>query len=351
MKNAMFDKIKLKANSTIKEALSIIDSGAMQIALVLDENNKLLGTVTDGDIRRGLLRGLTLEDSIEPIIYKTPTVCTINDSKEDILKIAVEKKLYQIPIVDLEGVLVGLDEVDDLLKPEDHPNKVVLMVGGLGTRLSPLTDNKPKPLLNVGNKPILETIIANFAKYGFKNIILSVNYKSEMIEDYFGDGSSFGVNIKYVHENKRMGTAGALSMMKDELSEAFFVMNGDLLTNINFEHMLKYHQENQAIATMGVREYDFQVPYGVVNVKEHLITSIEEKPVHKFFVSAGVYMLDSDILSEIPTDTFYDMPTLFESLIANKKKAVSFPIREYWLDIGRMSDYEQANSEYHGVFK
>lgn len=349
MKN--FEKIKLKTNSTLKEALSIIDSGAMQIALVLDKHNKLIGTVTDGDIRRGLLRGLALKDSIESVIYKTPTVCTINDSKEDILRIAVEKKLYQIPIVDLEGVLVGLAEIDDLLRSKEKSNKVVLMVGGIGTRLSPLTDNKPKPLLNVGNKPILETIIANFAKYGFKNIILSVNYKSEMIENHFGDGSKFGVNIKYIHENKRMGTAGALSLMKDELSEAFFVMNGDLLTNINFEHMLKYHQENQAIATMGVREYDIQVPYGVVNVKEHLITSIEEKPVHKFFVSAGVYMLESTVLNEIPTDTFYDMPSLFETLIKNKQKTISFPIREYWLDIGRMSDYEQANNEYHGVFK
>ncbi len=346
-----FDNIKLKTNSTIKEALSIIDSGAMQIALVLDKDNKLLGTVTDGDIRRGLLRGLTLEDAIESIIYKTPTVCTVKDSKEDVLKIAVEKKLYKIPIVDLEGVLVGLYEVDDLLKPEEHPNKVVLMVGGLGSRLSPLTDDAPKSLLNVGNKPILETIIASFAKYGFNNIILSVNYKSEMIEDYFGDGSNFGVNIKYVHENKRMGTAGALSLMKGDLSEPFFVMNGDLLTNINFEHMLIYHQESKAVATMGVREYDFQVPYGVVNVKEDLITSIEEKPVHKFFVNAGVYVLDSYVLNEIPDDVFYDMPTLFDSLIANKKKAVSFPIREYWLDIGRISDYEQANNEYHGVFK
>lgn len=346
-----FDNIKLKTNSTINEALRIIDAGAMQIALVLDKDNKLLGTVTDGDIRRGLLRGLTLEDAIESIIYDTPTVCTIEDSKEDVLKIAVEKKLYKIPIVDLEGVVVGLYEVDDLLKPEKYPNKVVLMVGGLGSRLSPLTDDTPKSLLNVGNKPILETIIASFAKYGFNNIILSVNYKSEMIKEYFGDGSTFGVNIKYVHENKRMGTAGALSLIKGDLSEAFFVMNGDLLTNINFEHMLRYHKESKAVATMGVREYDFQVPYGVVNVKEDLITSMEEKPIHKFFVNAGVYVFDSYVLNEIPDDVFYDMPTLFDSLIANKKKAVSFPIREYWLDIGRVDDYDQANNEYHRVFK
>jgi len=342
--------IKLAINSTIKDALKIIDAGAMHIALVLDDENKLIGTVSDGDIRRGILKDLTLDDGIESIIFHTPTVCSVNDTKEDILKIAVAKKLYQIPIVDLDGVLVGIDEVDELLKPAEHINKVILMVGGMGTRLRPLTNDRPKPLLEVGNKPILETIIANFAKYGFKNIILGVNYKSQMIEGYFGDGSKFGVTIDYVHEDKRMGTAGALSLMREQLTEPFFVMNGDLLTSVNFEHMLEYHLSNQAVATMGVREYDFQVPYGVVNIEGHQITSIEEKPVHKFFVSGGMYVLDTDVLNTIPDDVFYDMPTLFEKLIANKQKVISFPIREYWLDIGRMSDFEQANNEYHEVF-
>ncbi|MFT6906215.1 MAG: dTDP-glucose pyrophosphorylase [Oleiphilaceae bacterium] len=346
-----FENIRLAVDSTIKDALKIIDSGAMKIALVLDGENKLLGTVSDGDIRRGLLNGLTLDDGIESIIFRNPIVCSVNDTKEDILRIAVEKKIYQIPIVDSAGVLVGIDEVDELLKPAEHINKVILMVGGLGSRLRPLTNVLPKPLLEVGNKPILETIIANFAKYGFKNIILSVNYKSQMIENYFGDGSKFGVSIEYVHEDKRMGTAGALSLMRNELEAPFFVMNGDLLTNVNFEHMLEYHLNNHAVATMGVREYDFQVPYGVVNIDDHHhITSIEEKPIHTFFVSGGMYILDTAVLSYIPDNVFYDMPTLFEKLIANKQKAISFPIREYWLDIGRMSDFEQANDEYHEVF-
>ena len=348
MKN--IENIKLSTNSTIKEALEIIDSGAMQIALVVDEKNKLLGTITDGDIRRVLLKGQALDGTIESVLYRNPTVCNVNDSKEDILKIAIDRKLHQIPIVDLDGVLIGIDEIDELLKPEEHTNKVVLMVGGLGSRLRPLTDELPKPLLEVGNKPILETIIANFSKYGFKNIILSVNYKSQMIKDYFGDGSKLGVQIEYLHEEQRMGTAGALSLIKDRLTEPFFVMNGDLLTNVNFEHMLEYHLSNQAMATMGVREYDFQVPYGVVNIDEHQIISIEEKPTHKFFVSAGMYVLDASTLNYIPDNSFYDMPTLFEKVIENKNKAISFPIREYWLDIGRMSDFEQANSEYHGVF-
>ncbi len=346
-----FENIRLTINSTIKEALGIIDSGSMKIALAVDLENKLIGTISDGDIRRGLLNGLTLDDGIESIIFHNPTVCRVNDSKEDVLRIAVQKQVYQIPIVDSAGVLVGIEVVEELLKPTEYSNKVILMAGGLGSRLRPLTNDLPKPLLEVGNKPILETIIANFAKYGFKNIILSVNYKSQMIEDYFGDGSTFGVSIEYIHENKKLGTAGALSLMKDKLTEPFFVMNGDLLTNVNLEHMLEYHTQNQAIATMGVREYDFQVPYGVVKIKGHHIESIEEKPTHTFFVNGGVYFLDTEVLNYIPENSFYDMPVLFEKLIENKQKTISFLIREYWLDIGRMSDFEQANDEYHEAFR
>ena len=344
------ENLKLDINSTIKEALELLDKTAMQIALIVDENDKLLGTLTDGDIRRGLLLGLDLNSSIKSIIFKTPTVAKISDTKEDILKIALAKKLHQIPIVDECGKLIGIQEIEELVKPGDKINKVVLMVGGLGSRLKPLTDNIPKPMLKVGNKPILETILLNFRKYGFKNIILCVSYKSEIIEDYFGDGSGFDLNIKYIHEDKRMGTAGALSLIEEEIDESFFVMNGDLLTNVNFENMMNYHNQNKAMATMGVREYDFQVPYGVVNVNGENILSIEEKPVHNFFVSGGVYILDKNMLDYIPDNKYYDMPTLFEKLIEEKKKTISFPIREYWIDIGRLEEYKKANEEYDEVF-
>ena len=348
MKN--YKQILLKPTSTIKEALAIIDKGAIQIALIVDDDEKLLGTLTDGDIRRGLLSGLALTDAIETIIFKTPTVCSIDDTKEKILDIATSKKLHQIPIVDRDGKLVGIKEIEELLKPTTKTNKVVLMVGGLGTRLRPLTDNIPKPMLKVGNKPILETIINGFKKYGFVNIVLCVSYKSEIIEEYFKDGSDFGVNIEYIHENKRMGTAGALSLAKEKLKEPFFVMNGDLLTNINFENMMEYHLSNKSVATMGVREYDFQVPYGVVKTDGVNIVSIEEKPVHQFFVSGGVYLLSSHVLKYIPEDEYYDMPTLFEKVIKEKEKSISFPIHEYWLDIGRVDEYEKANREFGEVF-
>lgn len=344
------ENIKLTSTSSIREALKIIDSGAMQIAIVVDQDNRLVGTLTDGDIRRGLLNNLGLDDSIESIIFKTPTIATLSDTKEEILQKALGKKLHQIPVVDDEHRVIGIKEIDELVRPLTKANKVVLMVGGLGSRLKPLTDSTPKPMLKVGNKPILQTIVEKFAEYGFVNIVMCVNYKSHIIQDYFGDGTTFGVNIEYVLEEQRMGTAGALSLLRSVPNEPFFVMNGDLLTNVNFESFLNYHSMHNAMATMGVREYDFQVPYGVVNLDGNQIISIEEKPVYNFFVSAGIYVLSPEILQLIPKNEFYDMPTLFEKLISLNKSTVSFPIHEYWLDIGRMDEYEQANNEYHGVF-
>lgn len=344
------ENIKLTPTSSIREALKIIDNGSLQIAIVVDENNCLIGTLTDGDIRRGLLKNLSLDDNVESIIFRHPTVAKISDPKEYILKLAIAKKLHQIPIIDEYNRVIGIKEIEELVKPLVKPNKVILMVGGLGSRLRPLTEEIPKPMLKVGNKPILQTIVEKFSEYGFVNIIMCVNYKSHIIQDYFGDGSSFGVNIEYILEEQRMGTAGALSLLKMIPNEPFFVMNGDLLTNVNFEHLLNYHIVNNSVATMCVREYDFQVPYGVVNIENDKIKSIVEKPIHKFFVSAGIYMLSKEAISYLPKNQFYDMPALFEILIKENKTTISFPIREYWLDIGRMEEYERANNEYHEVF-
>lgn len=342
--------IKLTTVSTIREALKIIDSGAMQIAIIVDEDDRLVGTLTDGDIRRGLLKNLSLDDEIESIIFRTPTVAKISNTKEEILKLAVTKKLHQIPIIDEHNCVVGIKEIEELVRPRIKANKAILMVGGLGSRLRPLTEEIPKPMLKVGNKPILQTIVEKFCEYGFINIVMCVNYKSHIIQDYFGDGSKFGVNIEYIFEKQRLGTAGALSLLHSTINEPFFVMNGDLLTNVNFEHLLDYHSAHDAVATMCVREYDFHVPYGVVNIDGSRILSIQEKPIYKFFVSAGIYMLSPKTLLMIPHNEFYDMPTLFETLIKENEKTISFPIREYWLDIGRIEEYEKANNEYHGVF-
>jgi dTDP-glucose pyrophosphorylase len=344
------DNIKLNINSNIKEALQIIDNGALQIALVVDEENRLLGTITDGDIRRGILKGVDLNDSVEKIYFKNPTFAKIGEAKESILNKALSKKIHQIPVVDNKNRVIGIKEIEEFIKPSIKSNRVILMVGGLGTRLRPLTEKTPKPMLKVGDKPILQTIIEKFAEYGYTNITLSVNYKSEIIQNYFGNGEDFGVKIEYVFEDKRMGTAGALSLLKEKPEEPFFVMNGDILTNVNFEHLHQFHSENSSMATMCVREYDFQVPYGVVNIENEKIISIEEKPIHNFFVSAGIYMLSPEALKDIPEDEFYDMPTLFEKLIVKEKNVSSFPLREYWLDIGRVEEYQKANEEYGRVF-
>ena len=350
MKN--IEDIIVSENTLLRDALNIIDKSSKQICLVLDDGQKLLGTVSDGDIRRALLNNISLEDTIKNVYFKNPTVANINDSKETILNLCKIKKIHQIPIVDNANNIVGLEILDELIVSESKGNKVILMVGGLGTRLRPLTENTPKPMLPVGGKPILQTIVEKFASYGFVNIVMCIGYKSHIIQDFFEDGSRFGVNIEYILENERMGTAGALSLLSPSQiqNEPFFVMNGDLLTNVNFEHFLNFHNQNNAKATMGVREYDFQVPYGVVNLEDGKIKSIIEKPVHSFFVSAGIYMLSAECIKLIPKDEYYDMPTLFDKLIQMNENTISFPIREYWLDIGRMDEYEKANKEYHEVF-
>ena len=348
MKN--IEDITVKDSISILEVMKIIDESSKQIAIVIDENNKLLGTISDGDIRRALLKNIPLTESVKEIYFKTPTVASINDSREEIINICKVKKIHQIPIVDSKGNLVGLEILDELISKEKKLNKVVLMVGGLGTRLQPLTENIPKPMLEVGNKPILQTIVEKFAEYGYLNIVMCINYKSHVIKDYFGDGAEFGVNIEYVSEKDRMGTAGALSLLKDKPQEPFFVMNGDLLTNVNFEHLHDFHISNNSIGTMCVRDYDFQVPFGVVSIKDTKILSIDEKPKHKFFVNAGIYMFDPEILEYIPKNEFYDMPTLFKKLIDKNKKVISFPLREYWLDVGRIEEYEKANLEYPKEF-
>ena len=349
MKN--IEKIKLHPDSTIREALLAIDNGAMKIAVVVDKHDYLEGVLTDGDIRRGLLEGMQLSSPIESIIQRNPIVCSFRDTKEDILAKSLGKKIYHIPVLDDDLKVIGVEDVDTLLSTKDKDNRVVLMVGGLGSRLRPLTEKTPKPMLKVGNKPILETIINNFKRYGFVNIILSVNYKADIVKEYFGDGSAFGVSIEYVCEEKRMGTAGALSLMREKFDAPFFVMNGDLLTNVNFEHFLNFHLDQKSMATMAVREYEHQVPFGVVNQEEGVITSIVEKPKHYYYVNAGIYILDPTVLQYIPENEFYDMPTLFDVLIQNEKRPLSFPIHEYWLDIGQMKQLEQARSEYFNVFE
>ncbi|MGN7469343.1 nucleotidyltransferase family protein [Brevibacillus sp. SAFN-007a] len=331
--------------------LEIIDKNARQIALVADEEERLLGTVTDGDIRRGLLKGLALTDPISMVMNPSPIVASSYDTRDHILSVMKIKQVHQIPVVNEHGRIVRVEILDDLLHPKMKENWVVLMAGGLGTRLYPLTHDCPKPLLKVGDKPILETILQSFIDQGFHRFYLSVKYKAEMIQQHFGDGSKWGVTIRYLEEQESLGTAGALSLLPEKPSDPFFVMNGDLLTKVNFEQLLDFHKTYQAQATMCVREYDHQVPYGVVRLDKHRLVSIEEKPTQRYFVNAGIYVLDPAVLDYIPQRQFFDMPSLFEYVMKDQQQqAIAFPIREYWLDIGRMADFEKANVEFAEVF-
>lgn len=343
--------ILIRPSMSIIQTMQIIDEYASQFAAVVDEKGRLLGTVTDGDIRRGILNGYNLDTEISEIMNAQPKVEIAGKEAAVYQNLMEQNELKQLPIIDSKREIINILFSHSLGVIPKKDNIVVLMAGGLGTRLRPLTNHTPKPMLHIGNKPILEIIMESFKDHGFSNFIISVNYKKEMIKDYFQDGSNFGVNITYIDEDKRMGTAGALSLLKDKPTSPFFVMNGDLLTKVNFEQLLDFHKEAGSVATMCVREYDYQIPFGVVETEEHRFLSIKEKPTHRSFVNAGIYVLSPEVITSIPDNEFYDMPELFEKLVANKMNLSAFPLREYWMDIGRLDDYEKANGEYGEVFK
>ena len=336
--------------ASVKDVMQVMDESALQIAFVVDGENRLLGAVTDGDVRRSILRGGDLSQSVTAIMNSHPVVAPQGTERTAILRLMKAKSIRQIPLVDEDNHIVGLAQMEELLYRPQRDNAVVLMAGGLGTRLRPLTDKIPKPLLKVGAKPILETILESFLDAGFHRFYFAVNYKSQMIEDYFGDGSRFGVEIEYLHEKKRMGTAGALYFLPEVPQEPIFVMNGDLLTKVDFGELLDYHMEQGAAATMAVREYNYQVPYGVIDFDGERIAAIREKPSYSFFVNAGIYVLSPEAVARVDKEEFFDMPQLFNALVEAGQKTTVYPVREYWLDIGRMDDFERAQEEYGEMF-
>ena len=345
-----WNEVLVSLQTSIKEAIRILDQSSKQIVLVVDDGQRLLGTVTDGDIRRGILKGVSLTDAVSQIMNPEPTAARVDEGRDSILAAMQRKQLHHIPLVDENRCVVGLETLDELIQSRTRPNRVILMAGGLGSRLRPLTDDCPKPMLKVGNKPLLETILDNFIEYGFRHFYISVNYMGDVVKSYFGDGSRWGVEISYLQEDQKLGTAGALSLLPEKPVETLLVMNGDLLTKVNFSQLLDFHASHRSTGTMCVREYDFQVPYGVVKLNGHRIISIDEKPIQRFFVNAGIYVLEPAALDLIPANAYFDMPTLFEKLIGAQKETAVFPIREYWLDIGQLADYDRANGEFKQVF-
>jgi dTDP-glucose pyrophosphorylase/predicted transcriptional regulator len=338
--------ILIHSSATIKEAIDVLNKEKMRIVIVVDNNNKIEGTVTDGDIRRGLVKYISINDTVKCIMHRSPTVANFNDDKDEVLERIRSKNLLSIPIVDNNNVVVGIETLQHLTEKQYYDNPVVIMAGGRGERLQPLTNDYPKPLLHVGKQPILETIIKQFIDYGFHKFYISINYKSEMIKEYFGDGRDFGASIEYINEKKPLGTAGSLGNLPDNLPNLPVVMmNGDLLTKVNFVRLLQFHNEQECVATMCVREYDFQVPYGVVEHDKHILQKIVEKPVNSFFVNAGIYVLNPEILMSIPSNTKLDMTTFLQDQVDFNNNVSIFPLHEYWLDIGRVEEYERAQKD------
>ena len=336
----------LENDRTIQKAAELLTENSLRIVLVVDKENRLLGTITDGDIRRALMAGSAMSSLATSVMQKNPIAVNQGDSRRKALQIMREKDLLHLPVLDAKGVVVGLETVRDLLFKEQRPNPVLLMAGGFGKRLYPLTREVPKPLLPVGEKPILQTILEQLAEGGFSQFFLAVHYRAEQVRAHFGDGSKWGVRIEYLEERQPLGTAGALSLLDQTMIDApLLMMNGDLLTRLDFGQLMDYHSEHGGLATMCVREYDFQIPYGVVHGDGDQVTDIIEKPVQKFFVNAGIYVLEPDLLGQCRPDEAIDMPDLLRQVVNDGRKVSMFPIHEYWLDIGRMEEYERAQVE------
>ena len=335
----------LKPDSTFELAVEALDRTGLGFLAVVDESNLLLGILTDGDIRRSFLKK---EFDLAVIINRKPEVMNENSSQQEIISRLKTLHRRHMPIVNDDMILQSVFSLDAItFVTRDNP--VVIMAGGLGSRLGQLTKNTPKPMLNVGSKPMLQHLIEQFRDQGFRKFIFCVNYKKNVIRNYFSNGEKLGVQISYVEEEKRLGTAGALSLIAPSIKVPYFVINADILVNIDYMQLLNFHLKSKSLATMCVREFQMQVPYGVINSNiNNDLVSLDEKPHISFDVNAGIYLLDPSINDFIPKNQFFDMPSLFEILIAKELQTSVFQINDYWRDIGHKEDLEQANADMQG---
>jgi len=330
-------------DTPIKHAIEQLNKVGIKIALVLDKNQHLLGTVSDGDFRRGMLRGLTLVDSVEQIMNRNPRTVYEKASRSEILELMEKTKILQIPIVNEQNQVIGLHLWDEISVQAKHSNVMVIMAGGKGSRLQPQTEKIPKPMLLVSGTPILEHIIKRAQDQGFNHFVIAINYLGELIENYFKDGREFGAKIEYLHEESPLGTAGALSLLTNKPESAFIVTNGDVITDINYSDFLEFHKAQNAAATVAVHTHEFQIPYGVVQINGLEIKSYEEKPIISNLINAGVYALEPDVLDFINEPKFRNMPEILEISKNLNKKVIVYPLHESWIDIGRPIDLELAN--------
>lgn len=331
----------LNKDANFKKAIELLDNNGNGILPVTDEKNKFVGIITDGDIRRSILNNNL---SLEHIINKSPFTLNIDSSKKEIISFLKKVHRRSMPLVDDDNNFIKIFSLDDI-DFNFKKNWVIIMAGGLGTRLGELTKDTPKPMLKIGDKPIIEHIIELYVAYGFTKFILCVNYKAEIIKSYFKDGTKFGIEIRYIEEKSRLGTGGALSLINFDIDEPFFVTNADVISSIDFESLLNYHVSEKSHATMCVRKESYQISYGVINIdNENNIIAMEEKPKYNFFINTGIYVLSPDALKFIPKDKFFDLPTLFEILHKNKKITKSYEIKDYWIDTGTPQDLNEART-------
>lgn len=333
----------LRPSASIRDAIRNLNNVAIQIVLVTDEEGRLAGTVCDGDIRRGLLKGLDLDSPIESVLYRSPMVVPSSMSRDLVMQLMAANKIHQVPIVDERRLVLGLHLWDDIVAPVTRENSMVIMAGGKGSRLRPQTESCPKPMLPVAGKPMLEHIVERAKAEGFTRFVLAVHYLGNMIEDYFGDGCKFGVHIDYLREDKPLGTAGALSLLSPRPELPFVVTNGDVMTDIRYGELLDFHLRHGAAATMAVRVHEWQHPFGVVRIDGVDIVGFEEKPVARTHINAGVYALAPETLDCMQVNDVCDMPSLFERIQGLGTRTVAYPMHEPWLDVGRPDDLKLAN--------
>ena len=350
MSDTEINRLLVDANDPISDAARIVQHEPEKIALVAGPDRELVGSVTDPLIRSALLSGHKPTDPVRYCMHATPDFDYVDQPQEHYEAIMARYGIDRIPLLDRDNRIAGVATVEPAWKkPENHP-LVVIMAGGLGTRLSPLTDSMPKPMVEVGGKPLLEQIILRFRSCGFRDFALSVNYMANVIEDHFGDGSDFGVSIQYVREAKRMGTAGSLSLLTVASERPVFVTNGDVLSGADYEAMMTFHCRRTAEATIAVNTYSEQIQFGVITVENQKVVKIEEKPVVNFLANSGIYIVQGSVLKLLPKGGFFDMPTLLNMLAEQNDQVIAYPLHEYWQDIGNLRDLDRARKRFDEVF-
>jgi dTDP-glucose pyrophosphorylase len=337
---------RVNPTATLRECIQAIDIGAKGIALVVGDDGRLIATITDGDIRRALLAGSGLDQSLEKLVrekQRNPIAAAVDTPEDQLVRIMTEGTVRHLPLVDGDDKVVGIALLDELVREYELPIRAVVMAGGLGLRLRPLTETVPKPLLPVGERPLLEILVDQLRDSGIRQINITTHYLGESIREHIGDGERFGVNVEYVDEKEPLGTAGALSLI--ESNEPLLVVNGDILTRVDFRAMLRFHQKHEADMTVGVRQQTFDVPFGVVHTQGTQVDAFEEKPSASYLVNTGIYLLESHVRKLVPADSPSDMPSLISAVMENGGRVSAFPIHEYWTDIGRMDDYAKAQAD------